>query len=380
MSTLQESLSAARVVKAFGQEERESEVLVSRYSETLSASLKVFVQGGVYNLLVGVVTAVGLAAVLLVGIRHVQSGALSLGGLLMVNYYLTQLYSPLRNLGQKVLDMQMSLAGMERFLAIVDEKGDVPESPNARSLARAKGKIVFENVSFSYEKGHPVLQDVSFAQLPGHCLGVVGPTGSGKTTLSSLLLRFFDPTEGSIALDDVDVRDYKTADLRNQFAVVLQDTLLFSTTIAENIRFARPGATMADIAAAAKAADAHDFITSLPEGYETLVGERGMKLSGGERQRISIARAFLKDAPILILDEPTSALDIHSEAAILGAIQQLMKGRTTLMIAHRASTLRNCDMIVNLENGKVVRMTTEVGAVLQSMMPMGVEASAKKAA
>src|SRR5205807_479689 len=221
MSGAQESLSASRVVKAFGQEERENEQFFSRYSESARAALKVFVEGGVYNLLMGLVTAVGLAAVLYVGIGHVQSGTLTLGGLLIVNYYLTQIYGPLR---------------------------------------------------------------------------VVGPSGSGKTTLSSLILRFFDPTQGKITLDRVDLRQYKIADLRNQFAVVLQDTVLFSTTIAENIRFAKPKASMNDIVTAAKAAHVHEFITSLPDGYDTLVGERGMKLSGGERQRVSIARAFLKDA------------------------------------------------------------------------------------
>ncbi len=373
MSKTQESLSAARVVKAFGQEERQSEEFYSRFSENATATLKVFVQGGVYNLLVGVVTAIGLAATLLVGIGHVESGVLTLGGLLMVNYYLTQLYSPLRNLGQKMLDMQMSLAGMERFLTILDEKSDVPESPNARPLVRAEGKIAFENVSFGYKPPHTVLRNVSFLLPPGTRLGVVGPTGAGKTTLSSLILRFFDPTEGTITLDDVDLKSYKIAHLRNQFAVVLQDTLLFSTTISENIRFARPEATMNEVVAAAKAANAHDFISSLPEGYDTLVGERGMRLSGGERQRISLARAFLKDAPVLILDEPTSSLDINTETGVLDAIQRLMSGRTTLMIGHRASALRNCNMILVLENGRMSRMTGEVASVLQSMMPAGMK-------
>jgi len=243
----------------------------------------------------------------------------------------------------------------------------VPESPNALPLARAKGKISFQNVSFEYTKGHPVLDDVSFELPSANCLGVVGPTGSGKTTLSTLLLRLFDPTDGVITLDDIDVKDYKLADLRNQYAVVHQETVLFSTTVAENIHFARPSATMDEVVRAATAAKAHEFITSLPNGYETLVGERGMKLSGGERQRISLARAFLKNAPILILDEPTSSLDVHTEAAILETIQELMKGKTTLMIAHRPSTLRNCNIILVLEEGRVTRMTTEVDSVILDM-------------
>src|SRR3989441_2158052 len=369
MAVAQESLGASRVVKAFGQEERRNKQLVSHYNESLSAQLKVYVDSAVYNLLVGIVTSIGLAAVLYIGIRHVQANTLSLGALLVVNYYVTQLYSPLRNVGQKILDIQLSLAGIERYHSVLDETPDVPESPNARPLARAKGKIVFQRVTFEYTNGHPVLDNVSFELPAGSRLGVVGPTGSGKTTLSSLLVRFFDPTLGVISLDDVDLRDYKLADLRNQFAVVLQDTVLFSTSIAENIRFARPEASIEEVFAAARDANAHDFITSLPNGYDTLVGERGMKLSGGERQRVSLARAFLKNAPVLILDEPTSALDIHSETLVLDAIERLMKGRTTMMIAHRVSALRNCDMILRIENGKTGGVTDEVASVLKSMTP-----------
>ncbi len=372
LAVAQESLGASRVVKAFGQEEQRSEQLVSHYNESLSAQLRVYVDSAVYNLLVGLVTAVGLAAVIYVGVRHVQANTLSLGSLLVVNYYVTQLYSPLKNVGQKILDMQVAFAGIERVYAVLDEKPDVPEKSNALPLARAKGKIDFKNVSFEYAKGNPVLHNVSFSLPAGTRLGIIGQTGSGKSTLSNLLLRFFDPIQGLITLDDMDLRDLKLADLRYQFAVVLQDTVLFSTTIAENIRFARPEASMDEVVAAAAAANAHNFIIRLPDGYDTLVGERGMKLSGGERQRISIARAFLKNAPVLILDEPTSALDITTETAVLDTVRRLMRGRTTLMIAHQASTLRNCDMILMMKNGRVSRMTSEVASVIRSMTPTGI--------
>src|SRR5438477_7456561 len=312
MAVAQESLGASRLVKSYGQEERKNEQLVSHYNASLSAQLKVQVDSAVYSLLVGIVTAAGLAAVFYIGIGHVQAGVLTLGSLLVVNYYVTQLYGPLRNVGQSILDIQMSLTGVERYRAVLDEKPDVPELPNAIPLARARGNIAFRNVSFAYTKDHPVLHDITFELPSGNRLGVVGPTGSGKTTLSTLLLRLFDPTEGVITLDNLDLTDYKAADLRNQYAVVHQETVLFSTSVAENTRFAKSNATMDEVIAAAAAAKAQDFLTILPNGYDTLVGERGMQLSGGERQRISLARAFLKDAPILILDEPTSSLDVHT--------------------------------------------------------------------
>lgn len=367
MAVAQESLGASRLVKVYGQEDRKSEQLVSHYSESLDAQLKVQVYGSFYGLLIGVSTASGLAAVLYIGIGHVLAGTLSLGSLLVVNFYVTQLYGPLRGVGQSILDVQQSLTGIERYHEILDEKPDVPESPNAIPLARAEGRIAFKNVNFEYVKDHPVLHDVSFSILPGDRLGIIGPTGSGKTTVSTLLLRLFDPTSGSITLDGIDLRGYKLANLRNQFAVVHQETVLFSTTVTENIRFANPNASMEEVIAAAKAARAHDFITGLPNGYETLVGERGMKLSGGERQRISLARAFLKDPAILALDEPTSSLDVNTESEVLETIRRLAKGRTTLMIAHRPSTLRDCNIILTIEDGRVSRITTDVESALAGM-------------
>ena len=368
LSVVQEVLTSLRLVKAFGREEDENEKFVTQSSQSASAAVRASVEGSVYGLLIGMATAVGLAAVLFVGIQHVLSGALSLGNLLIVNYYVTQLYSPIKTIGEKVVSMEKDLAGMERFFAIVDRQDDVPERPDALPLARATGRIAFSDVSFEYEKGHPVLKGVSFEIQPGTCLGVVGRTGSGKSTIANLLLRFFDPTEGTITLDYRDFRDYKVKDLRNQVAVVLQDTLLFSTSVAENIRFARPDASIEEVVAAAKAAEAHEFITQLPEGYDTLVGERGMLLSGGERQRISLARAFLKDAPILILDEPTSSLDMKTEAAIMKTMDGLIKGRTTVLIAHRPTTVSYCDLVLVLEEGRIVEVTREVPTIVRRML------------
>jgi ATP-binding cassette subfamily B protein len=231
---------------------------------------------------------------------------------------------------------------------------DVVERPNARSLKRARGAIGFRNVSFGYQPGVPVLEEVSFEVEPGSFVGIAGATGAGKTTLVNLLTRFYDPRSGQVILDGADVRHYKLRDLRNQFAIVLQEPILFSTTIAENIAYGRPGAGEDEIVAAARAANAHGFIAELPGGYGTQVGERGMLLSGGERQRVSLARAFLKDARILILDEPTSAVDIATEGAIIDAIGRLAAGRTTLLITHRVNVQLRCERVLRVDQGRVV--------------------------
>jgi ATP-binding cassette, subfamily B, bacterial len=357
MSVVQEVLSAVRVVKAFGQEDREQGRFVQHSNHRLSEQIRLtFFQGG-FDTVVGLTTAVGAATTLFVGALHVRNGALTLGELLVVMAYLAQLYEPLKTLSKKVTELQSGLASAERAFSLLDELPEVIERPNARPLARASGAVSFRGVSFSYEKDLPVLQGITFEVAPGSRVGIAGPTGAGKTTLVCLLMRFYDPTNGLILLDGTDLREYKLADLRNQFAMVLQDPVLFSATIAENIAYARPGATQQEIEEAAKAANAHEFILSLPQGYQTLVGERGMRLSGGERQRISLARAFLKDASILILDEPTSAVDLRTEAAILEAMERLMHGRTTITIAHRLSTLENCDLRLEIERGQLVSMT-----------------------
>ncbi|HXI39408.1 MAG TPA: ABC transporter ATP-binding protein [Bryobacteraceae bacterium] len=353
MGIVQEVLGALRVVKAFGREEDERHRFVRRSMDGMRARLRLALDEGKFNSLVGLTTAAGTATVLFVGIRQVQSNIITLGELLLMMGYLAQLYEPLKTMAKKSAALQSHLASVERAFALLDEIPEVEESANPRPLSRAAGRIAFLNVSFAYVPDRPALDRVSFELSPGMCAGIVGPTGAGKTTLVSLMLRFYDPTGGQILLDGVDLREYRLANLRSQFSLVPQEPVLFSSSIEENIAYARPGASQEEIQAAAMDANAHEFISRLPEGYQTLVGERGMRLSGGERQRISLARAFLKDAPILILDEPTSAVDIHTEAAILEALGRLMRGRTTFIIAHRSSTLEGCHVRLHIERGRV---------------------------
>jgi ATP-binding cassette, subfamily B, bacterial len=353
LSIVQEVLGALRVVRAFGQEDREHDRFLARSGEGMRARLGLAVVEGVYALLVGTLMGMGGAVVLYVGVRQVQRDAMTLGDLLLVMGYLSQLYQPLKTMAKRAGTLQAHLASAERVFALLDEPLETPERPGAVSLTRARGAVEFDDVWFSYEPARPVVVGAALRVEPGTTVGISGPTGAGKTTLMALLTRFYDPDGGRILLDGRDIRDYRLADLRRQFGIVLQEPVLFATSIAENIAYARPEAAPHEVVAAARAANAHDFITSLPEGYDTTVGERGMRLSGGERQRISLARAFLKDAPILILDEPTSSVDTMTEAVILDAMRRLMEGRTSFMIAHRLRTLDICDVRLSLEGGRL---------------------------
>jgi ATP-binding cassette, subfamily B, bacterial len=353
LGIIQEVLGVLRVVKAFGQEERERRRFTAAADRCVRGRLRLTLADGTLGLLINMIAAAGLTAVLYFGVNDVLSGALTLGEMLLISSYVSQLYSPLKTLSRKTVSLQAQLAGAERAFALLDEPADVPEPGAPRPLARARGEVEFRGVSFSYDGKRPVLEDVSFAIPPGARVGIAGATGAGKTTLTYLMTRFGDPDAGVVLLDGVDLRDYRVADLRRQFAVVFQEPVLFATTIAENIAYARPGAGMDEIVAAARAANIHEFIMSLPDQYQAVVGERGMSLSGGERQRIGLARAFLRDAPILILDEPTSSVDIHTEAAIMEAVERLMEGRTTFIIAHRLNTLVSCDRVLRVEDGRV---------------------------
>ena len=367
LAVVHEVLGAARVVKAFGQEDRETKRFVQRSNEGMRARLALVFAARNFNLMAAGITALGIAALLFIGVRDIQAGRMSLGDLVLVMGYAAQLQGPLKGLSKRTGNTQLLLASVERAFALLDETPDVVERPNARPLVRARGEVEFRNLSFGYAGNRPLLRDVFFEVEPGSCVGIAGPTGSGKTTLVNLLTRFYDPTTGAILLDGVDLRDYKLADLRNQFAIVLQEPVLFSTSIGENIAYTRPDASEEEIIAAAEAANAHDFISRLPEGYATSVGERGMRLSGGERQRISIARAFLKDAPVLILDEPTSSVDVNTEAAIVEAMERLTRGRTTFIITHRASALRHCDRILRIEQCRVVAFEPSIHRAAEEM-------------
>ncbi|HEX2117494.1 MAG TPA: ABC transporter ATP-binding protein [Alphaproteobacteria bacterium] len=351
-AVVQETLGALRLVTTFGQEQREQDRFLSLAWRAIRARLAVLWREGLLGAVLTLSTAVGGAAVLYFGVRDVQAQLMTVGDLLLIIAYLAQLYEPLQAIGSHIAGQQRALVSAERAFALLDQAPTVVDDGPV-PLRRASGDIVFDSVAFAYAGCPTLLSGVSLQIPAGARVGIIGKTGSGKSTLLNLLLRLHDPAAGAIRLDGVDLRKYRLADLRGQFAVVSQEPVLFSTTIAENIAYGRPGAAEHEIIAAARAAQAHDFIMSLPEGYHTRVGDRGTRLSGGERQRIALARAFLKDSPILVLDEPTSALDGRTETAVIEALRSLMQGRTVLMITHRLDTLRDCDMVLRVEDGAV---------------------------
>jgi ABC-type multidrug transport system fused ATPase/permease subunit len=364
LSVIHESLSMMRVIVAFGREEHEYRRFREQTTTAVAERVKVTVRQTFFTLVVNMITAIGSTLVLGLGAYHVIQGKLTVGQLLVVIAYIAAVYKPLETISYTIGSLQDRFISLKTTFELLDTEADIKDAPQAKTLRRAAGRIIYENVNFSYSGRTDTLRDISFEAKPGQVIGIVGPTGAGKSTLVSLLPRFYDPKAGSIFVDEEDTRKLTLKSLRQQISIVLQEPLLFSGSIAENIRYGRLEATEEEIIEAAKAANAHDFIMRLPAKYNTMLGERGAAISGGERQRISVARAFLKDAPILILDEPTSSVDSKTEAVILEALERLMAGRTTFMIAHRLSTLHRADLVLVLNQGRIVEQGT-VAELLQ---------------
>ncbi len=359
ISVVHEVLSSLRVVKSFGQENNEGDRFITRANMAVKGQIKMARVGASFSFMVNMLLAIATALFLYLGAKYVQSGKMTLGELTLVLAYLAQVFGPLQTIIKNLNSVQSSIASIDRIFSILDEKSEVKEIPNAVHLTRVQGAFDFQNICFHYEKESPALQNISFKIKEGDRVGIMGTTGAGKSTLVSLLMRFYDPTSGKILIDGQDIKKFKLADYRSQFSMVLQEPILFSTTIGENIRYGRTVASEKEVMEAAIAANAHNFIMKNKDGYEAMVGERGMQLSGGERQRISLARAFIKNAPVLILDEPTSSLDIRTEALIMEAMERLMANRTTFMITHRLDSLSSCNVILHLENGKLVEMVRD---------------------
>jgi len=353
-----EILSSIKVVKSFAREPHELQKFRRSGHETMTARLRFTWQESVFTLIVTAITMSGTALVLAVGGLHVLNGRLTIGGLLVVTAYLAAVYGPLSSIAHTTGSLQNAIASSRRVREILDLVPETLDAPQALDASHVKGDIRFEQVSFAYDETRPILNEISFTAKRGEMVAVVGLTGAGKSTLVSLIPRFFTPTAGRVLVDGLVVDRYRLRSLREQVAIVLQDAVLFGGTIADNIRYGRLEATDEEVQQAARAAHAHEFIMRLPQGYDTAVSEAGGSLSGGERQRLSIARALLKDAPILILDEPTSSLDAISESAVFDALRHLRKGRTTIVIAHRLSTIRDANCILVLHEGRIIAQGT----------------------
>lgn len=355
---LADALGGVRVVRAFGAEEREVNRFVGRSATLRDATMGVETKAAQFYPVMEFIMGLGYPIALFYGGLQVLNGSISFGTLFLFLSLLGRLYAPVQQLTRQTNQITRSMTAAERVFEVLDTEPEVKEATHSVSIERIEGRVDFENVSFGYEKHRPVLKEVTLHVEPGQMIGLVGHSGAGKSTLINLLLRFYDVTEGKLLIDGIDIRDIKRDDLRQQVGVVLQESYLFHGSIYSNIAYGKPGATASEIIEAAKAAFAHDFIMNFPDGYDTLVGERGTRLSGGERQRIAIARAILHNPRILILDEATASVDTQTEAAIQGALQNLVKGRTTFAIAHRLSTLRNADRLVVVEGGRVVEIGT----------------------
>jgi len=364
---LNDSFAGIREIKAFNRESEQLERVelgIENYKVSLMTALRLM---AVFQPFIDFSTSIGQLVAIFFGGRMALMGVLSVADLVAFFLYLEIFYQPIRALGTSWEQIQESLAGFDRIAELLDEEPEVKVSQHPQPLPEPiQGALKLDNISFSYIDGEPVLENINLDIPAANVVALVGPTGVGKSTLVSLIPRFYDVQEGAISLDGIDIQDLEIEDLRNKISIVLQDVFLFHGTVRENILFGNPKAGDEDIIHAAQVANAHDFIMALPDGYETMIGERGVKLSGGQRQRLSIARAVLKDSPILILDEATSAVDTETELLIQQALERLMKGRTTIIIAHRLSTVRNADKIVVLEGKEIVEQGTHDSLIVQN--------------
>jgi len=362
---LQDNLSGVHEIQSFGRESYETEQVNIKNFEHIKAMLHALKLSAVFHPSVEFVSSIGTVLVVGFGGLLAFHGGLSVEDIVAFVLYLSLFYAPISGLANLLESMQQSMAGAERVLAVLDAPFEIQDKPEAAPLKDVEGSITFENVDFAYENGIPVLKDVSFHCQPGRMLALVGPTGVGKTTLTQLISRFYEPTAGRILVDGQDISEVTMESLRQNISPVLQDTFLFNGTIAENIGYASPESSMEDIMEAAKAANIHEDILEMPDGYETRVGERGLRLSGGQKQRVAIARAILRKSPIIILDEATASVDVETERQIQKAIAGIAGQRTIIAIAHRLSTIRNADMILVIEDGKVAETGTHQQLVEQ---------------
>lgn len=358
LSIVHEAVMMLRVIVAFGREDHEHARFREQGRRALDARVDVTVRQTVFSLAVNATTAVGTAMVLGYGAYLVLERQLTIGQLLVVVAYIGSVYEPLAAISGTIGALQDQFVNLQMAFELLDKEPDIKDTPGATAIEQARGQLRFDHVSFRYHGRTETLTDICFEAEPGEAIAIVGATGAGKSTLVSLLPRFYDPQQGRILLDGVDIKSLTLKSLRHQISIVLQEPLLFSASIADNIRYGRLDANMEEIVAAAQAANAHDFVTALPHGYDTVLGERGAQLSGGERQRVAVARAFLKNAPVLILDEPTSSIDSKTEVVILDALERLMVGRTTFLVAHRLSTLRGVSKILVLDHGRIAEHGT----------------------
>jgi subfamily B ATP-binding cassette protein MsbA len=355
----EESLSNAALVQAYNRQEDEIARFHRQNEGTFAAQLAATRLSSLFSPLVNLIEMVGVIVVIAVGTYELSQGRLTIGGLLVFMVYLGQLYRPIRGLSSLLNVFYEASAGAERVIEFFEQKPSVEGRTSARTLYRARGYVECDSVSFSYPDAEkPTLENLSIRVSPGEVLALVGPSGAGKSTVAKILLRFYDPDGGSVRLDGHDLRDLSLRSLRENVAVVLQETLVFDGTVRENIAYGKPGATEEEFVAAAKAADAHEFILGLPEGYDTVVGQKGRLLSGGQRQRLAIARAMIRDAPVLILDEPTTGLDARSSEKIIAPLRRLMSGRTTIVVSHNLLTVRDATRIVVLEEGHIAEEGT----------------------